>query len=313
MGRYRLGDIIRLTRKSLSITQEQLCDGICSVETLSRMETGKQSPNRDTYELLMERMGRISERAYSMLSISDFKVLEKMKQLEDYLHQYEYTRAQDILKEIKKSLGNTVLDRQFLIRAESLVKYRLNQISTDEFLKDLQEAILLTIPRYGTISLSSWPLTYNEALILLNISTAYAEKNDYEKAIEILEEAKSALKLSYMDEQQRVIMQLSNIYNLSKWQSVIGDYEKSTETAQEGIDICRKYKLCSALPQLIYCVAWNNEQLINRGVLPQENVRECIQDFKKGYFLASALQSPYIQGLIEEHLIDCFQRTLSDD
>lgn len=312
MGRYRLGDIIRLTRKSLSITQEQLCDGICSTETLSRMETGKQSPNRETYELLMERMGRIRERAYSMLSISDFKVLEKKKQLEDCLHHYDYHRAEVLLKEIKRSLGNTVLDRQFLIRSESMIRYRLNEITSDQCLEGLQEAIRLTIPRYGTISLANWPLTYSETIITLNISTVYAENEDYEKAIEILEEVISALDHSYMEEQQRVIMQLPNISNLSKWQSKIGDYEKSIETALGGIELCRKYKLCSALPHLIYCVAWNKEQLISMGVQPQEKIQECIKDYKKGYYLASAIKQPYMQQFIEQHVIDSFQMTIID-
>ena len=62
MARYRLGDIVRMTRKSLSITQEQLSEDICSVETLSRIETGRQNPGKDVYELLMERMGRIRDR-----------------------------------------------------------------------------------------------------------------------------------------------------------------------------------------------------------------------------------------------------------
>ena len=74
MGRYRLGDIIRMTRKSLSITQEELSLEICSVETLSRIESGRQNPSKDVYELLMERMGRVRERAYSMQSVSDFQV-----------------------------------------------------------------------------------------------------------------------------------------------------------------------------------------------------------------------------------------------
>lgn len=312
MGRYRLGDFIRLTRKSLSITQEQLCDGICSTETLSRMETGKQSPNRETYELLMERMGRIRERAYSMLSISDFKVLEKKKQLEDFLHQYDYKRAEGILKELKKSIGKTILDRQFLIQVESLIRYRLHKITTEEYLEGLQEAIRLTIPRYGTISLANWPLTYSETIILLNISTAYAEKEDYQIAIQILEEVISALDHSYMEEQQRVIMQLPNISNLSKWQSKIGDYEKSIETALGGIELCRKYRLCSALPHLIYCVAWNKEQLIRMGVQPKENIGECLMDYKKGYYIASVLQQPYMQQFIEQHVIDSFQMTISD-
>jgi hypothetical protein len=38
MGMYRLGDIIRMTRKSLSITQEQLSDGICSVKPYQELK-----------------------------------------------------------------------------------------------------------------------------------------------------------------------------------------------------------------------------------------------------------------------------------
>src|SRR5690554_3724668 len=129
MGMYRLGDIIRMNRRALSITQEQLCDGICSVETLSRMETGKQNPGKDIYELLMERMGRIRERAYSMLSISDIKILDQMKQLEDYIKLYDYEAAEAILHDLKKNLGDSILDRQFLIRVESIINYRLNRIS----------------------------------------------------------------------------------------------------------------------------------------------------------------------------------------
>lgn len=133
MGRYRLGEIISMTRRSLSITQEQLCEDICSVETLSRIETGRQNPSKDVYELLMERMGRIRDRAYSMLSVSEFKVLEKMRQFERCIQTYEYHRAEYILEDIKKLLGSSNLDRQFVIRTESLVNYRLNRISTDEF------------------------------------------------------------------------------------------------------------------------------------------------------------------------------------
>lgn len=194
MGRYRLGDIVRMTRKSLAITQEQLSEDICSVETLSRVEAGKQNPGRDVYELLMERMGRIRDRAYSMLSISDFKILEKMRMFEDCIHAYEYHRAEYILEEIKEKLGGTNLDKQFIIRAESLVNYRLKRIDTGKFLEELHRAIRITIPRYGEISLANWPLTYNEATLLLNISTAYSEEEEYNKGIEILEEVYSSLK-----------------------------------------------------------------------------------------------------------------------
>lgn len=302
MGRYRLGDIIRMTRKSLSITQEQLSNEICSVETLSRIETGKQNPSRNIYELLMERMGRIRERAYSMLSVSDFKVLDKMKLFEEYIKLYEYVEAEKVYNDIKKNLGNSNLDKQFLIRAESIINYRLKRISVEEFLNGLQKAILITIPRYDTISLSSWPLTYNEAVLLINISTAYAEKKDYSSAISILRDAYEAMKQSYMDEQQRVLFQVTIANNMSKWYGLTYSYESAIAIANEGIEICRRFRLGNTLPNLIYCVVWCKEQLIDQGVMPQDFKRECLNSLLSAYYLASAMQQPFIAQFLEKHI-----------
>lgn len=312
MGMYRLGDMIRMTRKSLSITQEQLCDGICSIETLSRIETGRQSPSRDTYELLMERMGRIRERAYSMLSVSDFKVLEKMKLFEDYIKLYDYHRAEAVLNGIKKTLGNTILDRQFIIRGENLVNYRLNRISVNEFLEGLQEAIRLTIPQYGNISLANWPLNLNEAGLLINISTAYAEKEDYLKAIGILEEASSALKQSYMEDLQRAIIQTVVLNNLSKCYGLIGKHEKAIEIAKEGISISKIYKLGNVLSNMLYNISWNLEELIKKGLLPHDYKQDCLTYLEQAYYIASAMQQPFIEKFIENHLKTNYEGTVTN-
>lgn len=302
MGRYRLGDIIRMTRKSLSITQEQLSEDICSVETLSRIETGKQNPSRDVYELLMERMGRVRNRAYSILSVSDFKVLEKMQLFEEAILSYDYHRAEYILEEIMKKPGNTNLDKQFMIRAKSLIDYRMGRISTDEFLEELIKAIRITIPKFGDISLVNWPLTYNETNIILNISTAYAEKQDYQKGINILEEAYSAIKKSYMDEEFRITMQVIILNNLSKWYGLLGDHQKAIDVSIEGLKLCKEYKISSVLPNLLYSYAWNMEQLIDKGVLSKENKRECINLLKQAYYISCAVQYPYGEQFLKNHL-----------
>ena len=302
MGRYRLGDIIRMTRKSLSITQEQLSEDICSVETLSRIETGKQNPSRDVYELLMERMGRIRERAYSILSVSDFKILEKMQLFEEAIQSLDFHRAEHILEEILKKPRYTNLDKQFIIRARCLVNYRLGRIGIDDFLEELQKAIRITIPKYGSISLVNWPLTYNETNIILNISTAYAEKKDYQKGIGILEEAYSALNQSYMDEDLRTMMQVIILNNLSKWYGLIENHWKAIDFTLQGIKICKEHKIGIALPNLLYNYAWNKERLIEKGVLSQENKRECITYLKQAYYISCAMQYPYGEQFMKKHL-----------
>lgn len=303
MGRYRLGDIVSMTRKALSITQEQLSEGICSIETLSRVESGRQNPSKDVYELLMERMGRVRERAYSMQSVSDFKALDLIRKFDKTLQAYDYHRADYILEDIVKMLGSTPLDKQFVIRAEGLVNYRLGRISTDEFLEELQKAIKITIPKYGKISLTNWPLTYSETVLILNLSTAYSEKGDYEKGIGTLKDVYSALKKSYMDEEQRVIMQIAVLNNLSKWHGLIESHDKAIEIAIEGIEICRKFKIGSVLPSLLYNYVWNNEQLIEKGALSPENKRECINNLKKAYYIASAMQQSYTMEFINKHMV----------
>ncbi len=303
MGRYRLGDIVRMTRKSLSITQEQLSEEICSVETLSRIENGSQNPSRDVYELLMERMGRIRVRAYSMLSVSDLKVLEQMKLFEDYIKQYDFHQAEGILEEIKKTVGNSVLDKQFLIRAESLVNYNLKRIGSKEYLAGFEKALSLTITKYGTISLANWPLSFSEAMLLVNISIAHTENGDINKAIEVIKEVYSAMKQSYMEEQQRSILQVTIANNLSKWYGLINEHEKAIEVANEGIVICKNNKLGNALPNLLYGVAWNMEQLIDKGVLPGNKRTESLQFLRQAVFIASAMRLTFAEQFVREHIM----------
>lgn len=301
MGRYRLGDTIRMTRRSLSITQEQLCDGICSTETLSRMESGRQNPSKEIYELLMERMGRIRDRGYSMLSASDFKVLEKMKQFSELISNYNYQQGEEVLKEIKSIIGDTVLDRQFLIRSEGLIDYRLNRISVDQFIKKMEDAITLTIPRYSTISIANWPLNYIEYSILLNMSTAYAENEDYPRAISIIEDIKSALRQSYIDEELRNTLVVIIDYNLSKWYGLQGKHEAAIKLSKDRIEICREYRLGHVLPNLLYNISWNQEQLIEKEALPTEHKIECLEQLKQAYYIALALQQPFVAQFIKDH------------
>lgn len=77
MANYRAGDVIRLTRQAVGMTQEMLCENICSVETLSRIENGKHKVKRDTYRRLMERMERIPEKNYAICTGKYMELLEE--------------------------------------------------------------------------------------------------------------------------------------------------------------------------------------------------------------------------------------------
>ena len=57
MSEYCMGEMIKRTRKSMNMSQEELAFGICSVSTLSRIENGLETPARATFEKMVERLG----------------------------------------------------------------------------------------------------------------------------------------------------------------------------------------------------------------------------------------------------------------
>lgn len=77
MGNYNVGDMIRLSRIAKKMTQEELSEGVCSVETLSRIENGKHKVKSDTYRQLMEKMYQITEKNYAVCVSRDMELIEE--------------------------------------------------------------------------------------------------------------------------------------------------------------------------------------------------------------------------------------------
>ena len=93
MSNYNVGDIIRLTRQSVEMSQEELSDGICSVQTLSRIENGKVNVKKETYRKLMERMNRNGLKNYSILALEEFDSLERMRKINNLMFRREFAEA----------------------------------------------------------------------------------------------------------------------------------------------------------------------------------------------------------------------------
>lgn len=104
MADYRAGDVIRLTRNAVGMTQEELSDGICSVETLSRIENNRHNIKRATYRQLMEKMGRGVHDNCAVCMGKDMSLLDEYPLLEDALAKRDYHVAERYLVRIRDLL-----------------------------------------------------------------------------------------------------------------------------------------------------------------------------------------------------------------
>lgn len=301
MGKYSLGAIVRMKRYSIHISQEKISDGICSVETISRMENGKQIPIKSNYELLMERMGSSKVRAYSMLTVADFDILDRMKQFEDYIQLFLYEKADKVLISLEKMEEKTLFDQQFLQRARTIVDYRLKRIPVEEFIDRLDKAIKITIPQFDEVNLNSWPFNRQETLAVINIASGYAENGNIKKSIELLNNVRNALKQGYMDNSQSAAFEISICTNLSKCYSMLENHEKAIQMAEEGIWISKKEKIGSSLPLLLYALAWDIGKQVEQKAMGKENLSICVESLREAYYIAGAMNQNYIQDVIRKY------------
>ncbi|MDE7184407.1 MAG: helix-turn-helix domain-containing protein, partial [Lachnospiraceae bacterium] len=242
MANYKAGDVIRLTRNAVGMTQEKLSDGICSVETLSRIENGRHKIKRDTYRKLMERMGRGIHDNCAVCMGRDMSLLEEYILFEDALVKREYDIAKRYLAHICEKISDSVVDRQYLKRVGALVDYELGEISAQAFLQQLQKAMEMTIPAYesylwGEQRDNIYPYREQEILILMGMGIAYYDMGELDKDIIIYETIIRSLDAGYMDEKNAAELKLINLANLARPHGKLGQYEEALAKAEEGLNM----------------------------------------------------------------------------
>ena len=148
MSNYNIGDIVRMTRQAMGISQEELSDGICSVQTLSRIENGKVNVKKKTYQQLMERMGRDGTKNYSVLSTEEYDVLDIMLELNNALFRHDIDEADKLLELLKQNLdSDNDLNHLYLGETECIVNVYAGKMTAQEGLVCLENLIEKTIPQ----------------------------------------------------------------------------------------------------------------------------------------------------------------------
>ena len=81
MGIYIIGDVIRNTRIAMNLSQEELAEGICMPNYLSRIECGKQVPQKKIYDMLMDKMESHMNRMTVSLDVDEFELIDELSRI----------------------------------------------------------------------------------------------------------------------------------------------------------------------------------------------------------------------------------------
>jgi len=88
---YKFGPLIKITRRRLGFTQEEICDGICTSSYLSRIENCHVIPSEETCKLILERLNLDYDKFIENLNDLDnkletiyLKLLSEKEDIKDY-------------------------------------------------------------------------------------------------------------------------------------------------------------------------------------------------------------------------------------
>lgn len=290
MGVYCVSEMVKRYRKSLCLTQEKLSEGICSVETLSRFENGRQTPGHQVYQQLMEHLGKNKNRVYAIVSGRNFTISDMVAEYEDARNKSEYKKEDKILRELEEAVDDSLASRQYVMAERAVLDMRLKRISAQEGRAQLRDSLELTAVKPQKEDLERYPFTDYEMLILYYIADTYFVEKRLKEGAHLLEKIRKKMKSCYCGQDDYLYEEILITERLVYMNGELGNYRKAVAFAEEALKICRKEKYSVCLPQLLSEMEWNMEQLLK---CQEEEVdftwKDCQEILKMAYYLSAAL------------------------
>ncbi len=257
---FPIGEVLKIRRTMFGMTQEQLCDGICSVKSLRRAEQGKTDIQREVREKLLKRLGLSGQLQWTRLITSDREVVRLAERLAKYQNGQNYVETRKLLERLKAKVTMEIpQNKQFIIETETLLDYYEKKISMRKFVDCETEILRQTLKendfrKMGKIYLTEmeikcirnrWRGLKNEEKkkdiqFLLNIYEEYSSKNVIANAISMYEFVTEG-----------AVSELGNM----------GEHELAILIDKKSIKESLKCRRLIHIDYKLYDIFWNNQEI----------------------------------------------------
>lgn len=193
----QLGTMIRSRREELKMSQEDLCEGFCSVPNLSRIENNEQLPSRALIRKLAGRLGLPSRQLLALLDHEDLTVRSLQEDIRNAVNQCRRTPLEQrpqVCAQIREMLARleAAADpkdqsiRQYILATEARVGQWEGLHDAEETLRMQLAAMRLTHPKFDLEEIRHGHYTVEETRLINQISKTYAEMGQRKKSLDIL-------------------------------------------------------------------------------------------------------------------------------
>ena len=259
MEEFKIGMYIKKRREELKISQEELCEGLCAVSSLSRIENNLQDPSRRLLMNLLERLGLPQDKFTAFWGQRDIAVGALMRETIDDMIRHRRAQGEDqlqIAQQIREKLAEleTVADpddrsvQQFVLANQAELGGREGLYSAEKKLSMQMEAICLTCPKFDPEDFQRGRYNMNEFRMINQIVNTYLEVGQQKRAIDIYRQL-----LRNIEKNCQGLVDYASTFCLIAHNYAIAlgvekRYSESIEIAEQGRKICIYYGSYQFLP-----------------------------------------------------------------
>ncbi len=301
------GELIRYIREERGSRSNQLANGIWSVATLSRIESGSRDPDLITMEVFLSRLGYFPQKFEMVGKADEFELYDMRSQMRGYAQSREVEPLTSMLVEYKKNLlaGKNeeasrledILHWQFIKEMDGCLA--LCAARNQEATACLEEAISYTLPQWRGHWEYDCIVSSYELQVLHMLSTAYERQGDTKRAYDTRYSI-----WRYLENKSYRQDQMPRLYTELICQMVPIILERGIP--EEGIKLCDKAlkALADTNRLLLWCylLYWKGrclEALEERG---QVQRHEVVRIYQRAYYSYRLMKKEEEAQRLKQHL-----------
>lgn len=251
---YNIGEIIRTRRKMSGMTKEQLCDNICSLKTVTRIEYGKAKTQMSIVRELLRRLGLNPEYVRERIFTNDYQVLQLFITLAKALNRGEISRVEEILIHLKEKLNVDIPEnRLYLMQVETELKFTKGELSHVEFVGEMKKILNMSVNPEHLFNKDEIYLSRGEETIISRIMME--DKGDDESYRKIIEK-----QLEFYEHKNILSFIADYAFILTGYCSYLGDrgkYGESNRYCTKLIYVLLRCRRTVSMAANLYNLIWN--------------------------------------------------------
>lgn len=261
---FSMKDVLRTRRAMFGLTQEQLCEGICSVKSLRRAEKGQTDMQRETLKKLLNRLGLSGQMQWSRLIASDREVIRMAEELADYINDRKFSVASKQLESLKSRIDLDIpQNKQYFLEKQALLEFEQGKVTREEFVKMEKEALECTLCAENLYRKENVYLTEREIICISN-SWKGMEGKQKRESINLI------LRLYDYYALNNGLSQAISVYEIVTEAAVNelgnnGEHVRAEEIDRKSIKASLSCRRVWDIHYKIYDILWNEKKLMKKS------------------------------------------------